>query len=498
MSLALVSIRYLFVCRCYLFLTLHYGCYNSLRLLPYYFRNSQPLVSSRVLAMYQQANMLSRSIGSAAPQPPSGASNDDVCWLPIGDNLYLTKTRGGRQAFGRNKAKRLLQDFGFDGLGQSFGIPSRADYERRPGRQSAASQSSGFITTDSMPSPSRQIYEIYDDTKSDETCSKERSANSSTTTLPFAVTRYKNQGASPSHHQAPSMASPSFCPPFMEPRAVGRPPILPPSPPPPPPPPTFTMGWSNNMANASVTPLPANYYGGAYHPTHLPSYPYNRATMFEGNMYPGYQNHHMHMSRPQTVAFPVLPPHQQFPHTLPVHFPHTQAMPTFYPASIPPPPPALPQEWLHACANSRKQEEPLHKEEGAEEKPDQAVKESPRDRNQSGPPKQSHEKVKTNKDIRQLSKRIRHVHVCAGCGKKRSLRYHKEHPLKRGEVPPLNYCDRCVEYAEDTDCDSSAGDRVGRASHRKVCARKMSCIITGKLMKTIGPQRHRYSWGKFG
>ncbi|KAJ3579613.1 hypothetical protein NPX13_g952 [Xylaria arbuscula] len=412
---------------------------------------------------FKKGRPRSQSAGGTARRQLSRDTDGDVDGIRIGDNLYVTRTQDGRPAFARNRGNRLLEDFGFDILGQSFGIPSRADYERRRRRRSVASQSSGLVTAHDSPMSHRRIYEMYDDGDGDseleDTRKKPSNASSSTTTLPRAVARYNNPVASVSHHKVPAMANPPFCPPFMEPPASGRPPV----PPPPPPPPAFAMeSFMNGMANAGATTQPMNYYGWPYYPTYLPSYPYNNAAMFQGNTYPTYHSH-MQVPRVQTGLFPMTPPPHPFPQAQArrTYYPHAQDLPAF--GYMPPPPPPLPQELLHACANSTKPDKPPQVEKETEKKPEQVVKETSRGAGQSDAATQTHEKV-TNIDHieRPLDNYIRSIHVCTGCGWRRSSRYQKEHPLKRGKIPPVNYCGYCVKRAAYIGCDVSdlkPGDR---------------------------------------
>lgn len=55
-----------------------------------------------------------------------------------------------------------------------------------------------------------------------------------------------------------------------------------------------------------------------------------------------------------------------------------------------------------------------------------------------------------------ISRRIQHVHTCAGCGKKRSKDYQAAHPLRRGEIPQKSYCLRCIKEAEAWDLPASS------------------------------------------
>ncbi|KAI2616611.1 hypothetical protein GGR54DRAFT_609900 [Hypoxylon sp. NC1633] len=68
-----------------------------------------------------------------------------------------------------------------------------------------------------------------------------------------------------------------------------------------------------------------------------------------------------------------------------------------------------------------------------------------------------------DKACQHMGKRIRHVHICAGCGKKRPEEYQKAHPLKRGQIPERNYCDSCLHDASAT--ERSDTDDTSEANH---------------------------------
>ncbi|TGJ82725.1 hypothetical protein E0Z10_g6038 [Xylaria hypoxylon] len=428
-----------------------------------------------MLAMVQRANKLSRSTDSVTSQPLSQDAGYDALFLPMNDHVYLTQTKDGKPALGRKKSGKLLRDFGFDILGQSFGVPSRKDYERQARPLSAASQSSGLITTPVTPRP-RQAY-TYEDAESSVVCGRTNSRRSSSTTLPIEIARYNGPGTSSSHQDTAYKINP----PFRKPAVFNQHHI----PPPPPPPPPSVVGWHNYpAANTGVAPIQMSYYDTAYQPTHLPGYSYNSPARFQGP--PNWANpqHHMtaqypdHLgiSMPQTTAIPILPHHQQARQPQPAWIPHTQAIPSIHSANIPPPPPPPPpQDWLRAHAMATGQGETTRQY----AKQASNAKRATGQANQTGDPireaRQMHEKPNNNEDVkRRLSKRIRHVHVCAGCGKKRSARYQKAHPLERGEIPALNYCYGCLKDAADTDCYTSDEDAGGGPPIRKQTRKKAS------------------------
>ncbi|KAI0443301.1 hypothetical protein F4803DRAFT_574705 [Xylaria telfairii] len=428
--------------------------------------------------MGQRTNKSCRSAISITPQPLLQDTDRDAFFLPGNDQIYLTHNKAGKPALGRNKSSNILQDFGFDILGQSFGVPSRKDYEQQARPLSLASQSSGLITTPVTPRPSqdaqmlndsRQVYR-HENPKSPVIHRKTSSIRSSSTPAPTMVD-YSNQNVSNSHQNNASRTNSSF----IGPQASGQQYI----PPPPPPPPPSAVSWHRHpIVSSSVAHVPMNYYGAASLPTYLPGYSYNGAPMSQGaqnwanpqhNMAAQYPNA-LGTTVPQTAAIPTMLPHQQFNQSQPAPIPYVQAIPTVRPFNMPPPPPPPPppQSLFQACAMTTRQGEVSQQGENCVGDAKRIVKQGYQARNSSRDAIQAHEKLRCGDDVKEyLSKRIRHVHVCGGCGKKRSTRYQKAHPLKRGEVPALNYCYNCLKDAADTDGDRSDGDVAGDSSLKK-------------------------------
>ena len=65
-------------------------------------------------------------------------------------------------------------------------------------------------------------------------------------------------------------------------------------------------------------------------------------------------------------------------------------------------------------------------------------------------------------------------HICAGCGRIRSKKYHHDHPLKEGEKPEPDFCRKCQK-------DSSSTDSGGESRER---------MKTGKKGKNAKHKRH--------
>ncbi|KAI0196202.1 hypothetical protein EV127DRAFT_404145 [Xylaria flabelliformis] len=414
------------------------------------------------MGLFKKGRNRSQSTISVTSQPLLHDSDHDAFFLPGNNHVYLTHSKDGKPALGRKKPNNVLQDFGFDILGQSFGIPSRRDYE------SLASQSSGLITAPATPRPrqeaqrpnvNRQAYS-YEDTKSPTVRRKTSSARSSSSPATTTMVQYSNPDISNSQrHNTYRTSSP-----FLGPQASNQYHI------PPPPPPPSAVNWHRHpIVNTGVAPIPMSYYGAATRP--IPSYPYNGLPMPHGTQNWANPQHHMMAQypnalgviMPQPVAMPMMPHHQQLSQAQSTQIPYNQALPADHPLSRPPPPP--PQYYLRACAMTTKKEEIPQQETNHVSSVGKVAKQHKEVENVSRSATQAQEKLKITNDIKEhVSKRIFHVHVCAGCGKKRSSRYQKEHPLKRGEVPALNYCYNCLKEAADGDCDSFDRNAVHNTS----------------------------------
>ncbi|KAI0969997.1 hypothetical protein F4678DRAFT_144805 [Xylaria arbuscula] len=449
-----------------------------------------------MMGLFTKGRPRSQSTGSVTPRPLSQDADHNALFLPTNDHVYLTHTKDGKPALGRKKTTKLLQDFGFDIIGQSFGIPSRRDYEGRTRRLSAASQSSGLITAQATPRRSQRQY-ADDDSEPPTAGFKTSSLNSSSTTLPIAVTRYDDQGI-PGPRQHPAYnANPSF----PKPQAFGQHHI------PPPPPPPSVVGWCQHpFAQTSTAPVPVNYYSTAYQPTHMPSYSYNSTPMYQGN--PNWVNpqHHVATQRPDhpiipvpsAAAIPTLPHHQQIKQTQFAHIPNMQAVPAVCTTNIPPPPPP-PPEWLQAGAMATGRKGMPRQDTRQVSNNKKPAKKVGQDAMPSRDVRQENDKHKHNEDVRRrLSKRIRHVHVCSGCGKKRSTRYQKAHPLRRGEVPALNYCYTCLRDAADTDCDTSDGHSVSHSSYGKSHRETSVVWPSSDEGRTIADGQYSYEQSRHG
>ncbi|KAI0423260.1 hypothetical protein F5X98DRAFT_8287 [Xylaria grammica] len=420
------------------------------------------------MGLFRKGRPRSQSTGSTSSQPLLQEADQDTLFLPMNDHIYLTQTKDRKPALGRKKTGKLLEDFGFDILGQSLGVPCRKDYERQARPLSVVSQSSGLVTAPDTPRPNRAY--THEDAESLVVYPKANSRHSSSTALPIENARYKDPGHSGSHPQNPSP---------IRPQAFNQHYI-----PPPPPPPPSIVGWhKHSMSNIGVAPIPMSYYDAAYQPTHLSSYSYNGPAGFHGVAnwgnsqchVPSQYLNHLGISMPQTTAIPMLPLHRRPSQPQPTEIPHAQTIPTFRSASIPPPPPPpLPQQdWPRPLTMETGQAKASRQYPKQASNTKKAVRRAHQTENLIRDARQTYENIKNSEAVKQrLSKRIHHVHVCAGCGKKRSTRFQKAHPLKRGEIPALNYCYNCLKDAADTDCYTSDEDAGGGSPIRKGCTKR--------------------------
>ncbi|KAJ8129199.1 hypothetical protein O1611_g4433 [Lasiodiplodia mahajangana] len=413
------------------------------------------------MGLFGKARSRSQSVSSVSSEPLLQDTGNGVSPTAVGDDLYLTHTKNGKLAFGRKKPDKLLQGFGFDILSQSFGIPSRSDYERQARTLSAVSQSSGLSIAPATPrrlDNGRQMYK-YDATESPLVHRKTSSVRSSSTPAHPAMARYNSRYAPSSDQHAEYKRSLSLprSQTFNQHRI-----------PPPPPPPPSVVGWhSHPVMNPGIAHPPMSYYNAAYQSPYPSNYSCNNAAVFQSaqnwanSQHPRTVQHPNSLGAipPQTTPIPILPHRQQYSQPQPAQVPHIQAIPTARLFNIPPPPPPPPQNWPQVNATVVGQGEiyrqgpnQVSNAAGAAIRTDQGIKLGKDAR------KKYEESVRGEEMKTHLSKRIRHVHACAGCGKKRSSRYQRAHPLNRGEIPPLNYCYDCLKNAADTDGETSDED----------------------------------------
>ncbi|RYP56845.1 hypothetical protein DL769_009849 [Monosporascus sp. CRB-8-3] len=365
-------------------------------------------------------------------------------YLPDRSNVFVTRTKSGKPAFARRK-NDLLQDFGFDLLGQSFGVPSRADLERQSRHTHNASQSSGLITI-----PDTSQYPSGKPTSNNEESEAEPEE------LPLVVGKKNPNVQRPPTPPRGILKRPNDNAYFATYDGLGYPPMGYPHPssvgfqPPPLPPGHFPC--SKHWLGGAAPPLNFSSYQHQPPPhlSHVPGYypqvAYNGGTPSwvspQAQAAPQYVNPLSYLGT-ETASVPVLPTQ----HPYPPYPPYTAPAPYFMPG---PPPPSLPPGFQDPRFTSLRDN---HSNLDTSQVKDAEVCHNPAATSPGGPHsnEKSAEKNKIEDDAgvnRNVSKRIRHYHICAGCGKRRSREYQKTHPLRRGEIPEPAYCARCIREAD--------------------------------------------------
>ncbi|KAI0136294.1 hypothetical protein BJ170DRAFT_677174 [Xylariales sp. AK1849] len=414
----------------------------------------------------------SESTSSASAQ----LLEDDGIYLP-GSSVYLTTTKSGRPALARKKRDKVLEDFGFDILGQSFGVPSRMDFERgrRPIPSRARSRSAR-----STPVP--RIIELETDDDEDSISStktkkinKTSSESASTPRkvhcpkyierepldrIPIHPTLKSKRGGRPrtgsSFVPLDPLARTRFAEYDAEDGSVwsGDGAFFPGSFCVPPPPVPFQIPPA--IATYQAQTAPASYYPPMAYPSAAASYVHQGppAAQVPSNplLQQGYGvspfSHAWNFAVPQSSAIP------QERHPFAPTMERARSTYFSFPPPPPPPPGAVPvREGAIATGvgdgnglTSPNEEDDIKNHFETFIKPRFVSRE------------------KANKDQSKLmgevpendsKNSVRHKHVCAGCGKSRSKGYHMVYRLKRGEIPEPGYCRRCVAAADFTDSEAS-------------------------------------------
>ncbi|RYP25090.1 hypothetical protein DL767_008485 [Monosporascus sp. MG133] len=375
-------------------------------------------------------------------------------YLPDRSNVFITRTKSGKPAFARRKNNDLLQDFGFDLLGQSFGVPSRADLERQSRHTHNASQSSGLITL-----PDTSQYPAGKPTSNNEASEAEPEE------LPLVAGKKNPNVRRPPTPPRGILKRPKDDAYFVTYDGLGHPPMGYPHP--------SSMGFQPSSPPPGHFPCSRHWWGGApplnfgsyqHQPpqllSHVPRYhpqvAYNGGTPSwvspQAQAARQYVNP-LSYSGPETASVPVLPTQQPYPPYLPYTAPASYFMPG-------PPPPSLPPGFQGPEVTPLRGNYPNL---DTSKVKDAEVSHNPAATSPGGPcsNEESAEKNKIEDDTkvnRNVSKRIRHYHICAGCGKRRSREYQKAHPLRRGEIPKPAYCARCIREADFSNPELSNSD----------------------------------------
>ncbi|KAK7757772.1 oligosaccharyl transferase stt3 subunit [Diatrype stigma] len=407
--------------------------------------------------------------------PPSSLPSDNGLYLPSGSNVFITKTKSGKPAFARKKKNDLLQDYGFDIFGQSFGIPSRTDLERQA-RQSRhtrhVSQSSGVITAPPTPRRLPEKALLPDDESESEPeempiTARKPMYNDARPPTPLRgiLKSPRNKAVVGAYDGSSNYGMGSSSSPFTG------------SQPRPPTPMPFQhshygMGNTAEMASGpvyhqypqgSISHMPGHHPPGAYY-----NGPPNWVTQPSASQWANPSD----FTVPQTTSMPSMP--SQFNQPLWTSS-SSYAAPAAYSTSAQPPSSVTAMSAFQGPAvTATSQSHPNLGTNGARDTsndphPGAAPKTVISGKeDKSEPQEKTDDKVGTSNGI---SKNIRHHHICTGCGKKRSRDYQKAHPLKRGEIPKPAYCARCVRDAEIAD-NSFVSDDDHVAHHGDVIREK--------------------------
>ncbi|KAI1107722.1 hypothetical protein F4804DRAFT_329127 [Jackrogersella minutella] len=374
----------------------------------------------------------SKSTRFVSDHEESPTKDDGKTYLP-GGKIYVTTTKDGKPALGRKKKERLLEDYGFDILGQAFGVRSRIDYEREAEREarrnSIAAQGSAATAP---PDPTRHSSKRGG---SSATAIK-GILKSSSPSAPVCAHCCNGCTCSGGGHdgKASKAKNANFVPPTS-----------------PPPVPHHILNGNSTFVIHSRG-LPATSTAGPEGFAHQHPNP--------GNPPPWPPTQSIYVLGPQYVQYPNVLDSQQASMPYSYH----EAGPPINLASMPPhPAPPTPRavitnlSGVEASATPAKSRGPLrfntNDAEKYEEHYNTAIKGHGQEEDNSDDEREHKKKqAKKNRDV---GKRTQQGHFCAGCGRARSNKYHKEHPLKRGQVPEPGYCAKCQHAAAYVESDST-------------------------------------------
>ncbi|KAI0387250.1 hypothetical protein F5Y04DRAFT_286475 [Hypomontagnella monticulosa] len=358
--------------------------------------------------------------------------DEDKLYLPGSGGIYLTTTKSGKPALARKKKDRLLEDIGIDLLGETFGIPSRREFERRARRRASMS-----ALNQASPTPSstvldllRHILNVFTVATIDFPATPPAVIPAPPPILP-SISPHSTWNVQPLDNIIPGV-TPSQVTPITP---SGQPQIYP-----------HQVTASGTSPNWGLPQTPAG-----------PSPQYLSST---GYAAPQPQP----QTQPQMVSVPVFL-HQPSPTTLyPGNISPTDPIPEIRPTRPPPPPPL--QLSTNKSQGENKGNDNTDMDSSVLFSPVQARKfeehynatlaANVRDKDKG-------EREQSPKET-DLSRHMQHVHTCAACGKRRSKRYQKAHPLKRGQVPKQAYCRQCLHDAALMNTDGANGDSNSAAS----------------------------------
>ncbi|KAI1415718.1 hypothetical protein F5Y13DRAFT_207379 [Hypoxylon sp. FL1857] len=413
----------------------------------------------------------------------SNGNDDDELYVPGSGGIYITRTKGGKPAFGRKK-ESLLRDWGFDSFGYVFGIPSYKELERSIERQtrrrasfSSQSQSSALTTPSSSSRiftprgrPSKRSYSpaatgtssVRSHSSIPTTISKgslKSSLRSSSTSTPArscrrggSKTTNSDHGGTPEARNA-TISSGLIYPPTPSTSVPASPshplPLL------------SNLGNSLSATpNVPITPAVGNRGLAIQSPNtngllFIPlSHHYAQPPVFLGSQPTSIPSYFQH-SQPAVQQTEIR---STYPISGPVS--GTAPLPTSSFAYPPFPPsqlrggggPAVLNNPLGFSFNEAKKCEEHYN----------AVLKADKQETENNEGKEKNKKGNKARNQEGIGKHIQHVHFCAGCGRMRSKGYQKTHPLERGQIPQPDYCAKCLRDAALMEYGDTGGTSIAR------------------------------------
>ncbi|KAI1456943.1 hypothetical protein F4805DRAFT_430640 [Annulohypoxylon moriforme] len=366
--------------------------------------------------------------------------SDGEFYLPSGRGIYVTTTKNGKPALGRKKKDRLLEDYGFDILGQAFGIPSRIDFEREAEREirhrkSFTTQSSTPLTPCERPTKQHKLYqrESYPVPTSKKGL---RSASTSAST-PARIHRGVGSLSSCSSYGRVSemkdgnLTPANFCPSTT---------------PSPMPSPVWNFDSSTAMSpnHGIPTPSTSSPQGYAVQFPIVSNFPQPQPIIVPGPQTPPFFRHSRTMAPYQEVSSPICPSAGSLLTHTPTYVSPLVAMPL-----------STSQLRDELGATTLNNSLPLRYSPSEAKKCEEHYNASMKTIIQGTDKHEDKAKKKMKEAKRDIGKRIQHTHFCSGCGRVRSKQYQREHPLERGQIPDRDYCTKCQRKAALVESDDN-------------------------------------------
>ncbi|KAI1799115.1 hypothetical protein F4811DRAFT_568639 [Daldinia bambusicola] len=429
---------------------------------------------------------------------PRGCNNDNVdddIYLPGSNSVYITKTKSGKPALARKRHDRLLDNFESVPFGQSIDTLSPADVEKRARRyRSFYSQNQG-PTSPLTPRRSITPQVTFDND------GKYRGYGASPTLTvgkgilrsasisapdriyrvnenPGRIDRFQDKAFGvKADSQVPSNASLlaqqiPMAPPLHSPISPSQP----------------RSSWNlRGDANCILTmdsirgpPVVLPTYPRGYTTTQLPDYGGLRSLgqkkSPEVATAPQYVLNPIHMAPWPNSTPSCIQPRQYtslFPASQSPAFPlfgSTQVPLPVYPLTpVTPTTPTTPSSSLPHGKSSKEASSSTVKFSPREAKKFEEHYASTMNPSARGMNISKTERSENATAIDEIGKYIQHVHICAACGKKRSRGYQRAHPLKRGQIPDRDYCQKCLQRASLNHSDTPDITPAKHGANESMC-----------------------------